>query len=133
MLRDSLRIRRELGERVAIAEDISRLARTFASAGEAETAARLLSSSRALYEELGASAPSFGTDRNEETLAIVRAQLDDASFDAAWDEGLRLTLDEAIALALDAKLVSGLYAFTVVPRAPNFSALRRVSSEAERA
>ena len=27
----------------------------------------------------------------------------------------------------------GLYAFTVVPRAPNFSALRRVSSNAERA
>jgi hypothetical protein len=30
-------------------------------------------------------------------------------------------------------LLSGLYAFTVVPRAPYFSALRRVSSNAERA
>jgi predicted ATPase len=100
MLGDSLRIRRELGERVAIAEDISRIARTFASAGEAATAARLLSGSRALYEELGARAPSFGTDRNEETLAIVRAQLDDVSFDAAWEQGSRLSLDEAVALAL---------------------------------
>ena len=101
MLRDSLRIRRELGERVAIAEDISRLARTSASAGEAETAARLLSGSRALYEELGASAPSFGTERNEETLAIIRARLDDDAFAAAWEAGAKLSLDQAVALALE--------------------------------
>ncbi len=30
-------------------------------------------------------------------------------------------------------LLSGLYALTVVPRAPNFSALRRVSAKVERA
>jgi hypothetical protein len=32
---------------------------------------------------------------------MIRRQLEDAAFAAAWQEGQRLTADEAIALALD--------------------------------
>jgi len=32
---------------------------------------------------------------------MIRAKLDDARFDEAWKEGRALTLDEAVALALD--------------------------------
>ena len=36
----------------------------------------------------------------DEALALVHAGLDDAAFDAAWEEGVRMSLDEAVALAL---------------------------------
>jgi len=39
--------------------------------------------------------------RNEETLTSIRKQLDDDSLAAAWEEGRALTIDEAIALALE--------------------------------
>ncbi len=38
---------------------------------------------------------------NETTLAAVRTQLDDAAFTETWQQGLELTLGEAMTLALD--------------------------------
>ena len=37
---------------------------------------------------------------NERTLAILHAQLDDATFAAAWAEGIAMTLEDAVAYAL---------------------------------
>jgi len=37
---------------------------------------------------------------NEETLALIHAQLDDPSFSEAWARGLAMTMGEAVALAL---------------------------------
>ena len=39
---------------------------------------------------------------NEETLTSVRTQLGEPAFADAWEQGRRLTGDEAVALALDA-------------------------------
>jgi hypothetical protein len=39
---------------------------------------------------------------NAETLARARVQLDDAAFAEAWEVGRTLTIDEGIAVALDA-------------------------------
>jgi len=68
--------------------------------GSARTAARLYSFSEALREEIGFSRSWFGK-LGEEMLSPVRAQLDEAAFAEAWDQGRKLTLDEAVALALD--------------------------------
>jgi hypothetical protein len=38
---------------------------------------------------------------NEETLATIRTQLDDGAFADAWEQGRKLTLEDAVALALD--------------------------------
>ena len=54
-----------------------------------------------LLEEIGASPPSLAKV-NEKTLMSIHAQLDDAAFAEAWDQGRALTADEAVALALDA-------------------------------
>jgi predicted ATPase/class 3 adenylate cyclase len=101
MLQESLRILRDLDDRLGIADDFGRLARTLAVAGKAEVAVRLVSHSEVLYEETGRSVPSWTAKRNEETLATIDAQLDDAAFAEAWEEGRALTTDEAVALALD--------------------------------
>ena len=77
-----------------------RFAAALACAGSTGTAARLLSSSKALDEETGVRRP-WVVERNEETLANIRAQLDETAFAGAWEQGRALTPDEAVALALD--------------------------------
>ena len=97
---DAYRIVRDLGEPVEIADSISRFASTLAFAGKANAAVRLLSCSEALREELGVRR-SWVIKRNEETLAIVQSELDEALFAEAWEQGRTLTADEAVTLALD--------------------------------
>jgi predicted ATPase len=103
MLRESLLISRDLGNRgnrLEIALSLRRSAQALALRGKAEAAARLLSSSEALREEIGFSRSWFG-EVNEETLAPIRKQLDEAAFAEEWARGKKLTIDEAVALALD--------------------------------
>jgi hypothetical protein len=44
--------------------------------------------------------PHLATE-NEITLAAIGGQLDEAAFAEAWEEGLSLTAEEAVALAFD--------------------------------
>jgi predicted ATPase len=101
MLAESLRIRRDLDDHVAIAENLARFARTLSVAGSATTAAGLLSSSEALREQIGSAAVPSVAKMNEGTLTAIRMQVDDTAFAEAWEEGRTLTIDEAVALALD--------------------------------
>jgi len=75
-------------------------ARVSAIAGKAEVAVQLLSATASKNEQIGAAELSFVDDLNEETLVIIRSQLDEAAFAKAWKAGRSLTLDEAVALAL---------------------------------
>jgi len=101
MLKESHRIHRDLGDPIGIARGLCRVARVLASVQRPGTAARLLSSSEALHEELGAGLRPWLAQMNEETLTAVRAQLDESAFAEAWEQGRLLTADEAVALALD--------------------------------
>jgi predicted ATPase/class 3 adenylate cyclase len=101
LMRDAYRIHRELGQRSEIADAISVCARIHAAAGRSHSAVRLLSSADAHYDELGVRPPPYVADRNAETEAIVRTQLDEDAFRRVWDEGRTLSADEAIALGLD--------------------------------
>ena len=67
--------------------------------GDAETAARLLASSEPLYEDVGGSMPWIAK-MTDEALARIRSELDESVFAEAWEEGRRLSADEAVALAL---------------------------------
>jgi len=100
MLKESLRIHRELGDLLDTAVDLCRFANVLASEGRAATAARLLSSFEALGEEIGTRRLGLA-EMNQETLTNIRAQLEDAAFAEAWEHGRALTVDEAVALALD--------------------------------
>ncbi|MDP9468661.1 MAG: hypothetical protein M3P32_08000 [Chloroflexota bacterium] len=101
LLKESLRIKRDLGDRIETAVGLCHAARTLAGAGRAETAAKLIACFEALSEEIGGS-NAWVRRMNEETLPMVRAQLDTADFAIAWEQGSRLTADKALALALDA-------------------------------
>jgi len=101
MLKESLRILSDLDDRLGIAENLSRVARTLAVAGSGLRAAELLGSSEALYDETGVAVLAWVAKMNHGTLATIRTQLDDAAATQALERGRALTLDEAVALALD--------------------------------
>lgn len=100
MLGEAYRVNRELGDAYRLPFIVCRFGRTLAAAGMAGTAARVLSSGVALLEEVGAS-ENWAASMNEQTLASIRTQLDEAAFAEAWEQGRKLTADEAVALALD--------------------------------
>jgi predicted ATPase/class 3 adenylate cyclase len=102
MLREAIRTEHVLGDLLGLAVDLGRLASVLALAGRAGDAARLLSSSEQLTEELGASVPFWAGRRNEQTLATIRTQLDEAAAADARERGRALTVDEAVSLALKA-------------------------------
>jgi predicted ATPase/class 3 adenylate cyclase len=100
LLKAALRIIRRGGHRQELAMDLRRFARAMASTGEPGIATMLLSRSEVLREQTGYVRRWFRA-LDEEELAPIRAQLDAASFAVAWEQGAKLTLDEAIQLALD--------------------------------
>jgi tetratricopeptide (TPR) repeat protein len=96
----SLRIYHDLGDPHGVAIELRRCGHAFALAGRAELAARLLAAGEILHADLGGTMP-WVARMEEEALASVRARLDDAVMAEAWEQGARLTMDEAVALALD--------------------------------
>ena len=101
MYEEALRIDRDQGALLQTSFDLCRFARALAIVGDApERAASLLAAAEAIREEIGAGTPPFLAKIVEEALAGIRAEIDDASFAAAWEEGKALSADEGVALAL---------------------------------
>ena len=91
---------RDLGSLQGTAQSLCGTALAFAVLlGRADTAALLLSCFEGLREQVGVS-EAWVTRMNERTLAAIRAQLDEAAFAEAWEQGRGLTVDEAVAVAL---------------------------------
>jgi hypothetical protein len=90
---------RGLEDQLLIAAGVCQFSRVLGLAGRPRAATRVLSSSVALLEEIGAM-PPWVARMVEETLATVRRELDEAAFAEAWQEGGELTADQAVELAL---------------------------------
>jgi predicted ATPase/class 3 adenylate cyclase len=92
---------RDLGSLHGLAQGLCRTAGSVAVLpGKADTATRLLSCFEAHREQIGVS-EAWVARMNEQTLAAIRARLDEAAFAEAWGDGQALTIDDAVALALD--------------------------------
>ncbi len=74
-------------------------ARVAAAEGKGELAARWLGAIDPHLALTGAMATPADRLEHERTLAAVHASLDDAAFDAAWNAGCALTLEQAVAEA----------------------------------
>ncbi len=99
LLEEAWELNRQLGDRFREAVLVCRFARAVAFAGRVETAARVLATGEMLYEEMGASPMGWLKRANDEALTLIRRQLDEAAVAEAWEEGRKLTADEAVALA----------------------------------
>lgn len=85
----------ETGDRSELSDVLSRVASALAAAGQFVPATRVLAKLMDIYDETGGSRSS-GADRDAATLALVKANLDDATFERAWNEGRALSEDEAL-------------------------------------
>jgi hypothetical protein len=85
-----------------IPDVLNRLGSVLATAGKAEPATRLLAKAAALNEEIGAGKRAFVAERNQVTLDKIRAEIDETTYRDAWEAGLTLSPDEAVALAMGA-------------------------------
>jgi len=96
-----LLLARETNFKLDMASSLAFIAGTSSETGQPERAVRLHGASEAALERMGAfhqPADKLEVDRN---IARVRAQLDEATFAAAWAEGRAMTLEQAVAYALD--------------------------------
>jgi non-specific serine/threonine protein kinase len=100
LVMESLPLSRELHDPGVTADHVRHFASVFAALGKAEVAVRLLAFAMKQYEELGLFLPDYVVKNKEKTLDAVRTQLDDDAVERAWEEGRRLTVDQAVALAL---------------------------------
>ena len=101
LFHESLRFSRRYGSRLGIALALVRLAAIATATGEHARAARLCAAAEALGETVREAAWAADRAAYDRDVAAVRARLDDPAVAAAWAEGRALSLDQAIALALE--------------------------------
>jgi predicted ATPase/class 3 adenylate cyclase len=100
LLSDSYAIDRGIGNPVFLAVDLTRFAAICTRRERSDVAARLLAKADVIREEVGYSPESWMAQEYEDTLTLVHARLDEAAFEAAWNEGRALSIDEAVEHAL---------------------------------
>jgi predicted ATPase/DNA-binding CsgD family transcriptional regulator len=99
--RRGLRLARERKDANEMADGLAVLAGAFSLLGRAQGAARLLGASEAASERVGAFHHPSDRPEIDRIIAAVRAQLDESAFDTAWDEGRKMTLEQAVVTALE--------------------------------
>jgi predicted ATPase/class 3 adenylate cyclase len=99
-LREGLQAAVTLGARLSIMLGLESMAGVHAVQGDPTRAARLLGAADALRKAIAA--PIGGGEKTDHDMlvAAARAALDEAAFNAAWNEGAILTPEQAIELAL---------------------------------
>lgn len=92
----------QAGERRLVAEELEGFAEVLAAQSKLDVAARLLAAAQALREEISYPLPSVDRTDYERKLGVVQSGLDKSTFERAWTEGRELTMEQAIAYALEA-------------------------------
>jgi predicted ATPase/class 3 adenylate cyclase/DNA-binding XRE family transcriptional regulator/catechol 2,3-dioxygenase-like lactoylglutathione lyase family enzyme len=101
LMRESLMAYRELGDPRRCALVLESLAETAGAAGQGERAAHLLGAATALRERLGTPLTASSQADVEQAVAEARAALGEEAWAAAFAAGKALSLEQAIAEALE--------------------------------
>jgi predicted ATPase/class 3 adenylate cyclase len=101
MLLESHRLHLAIGDPLQSAFDLFRFSHVLAVKKKAEAAAQAFACSDSLCAEMGMRLRSWDPEFFDETMAMIRSQLDEAAFAEAWEKGRKLTVEAAVALALD--------------------------------
>jgi ATP/maltotriose-dependent transcriptional regulator MalT len=102
---EALPLFQTLGDRWGIALQLLALAGVAAGLGQWVWAARLLGTSAALNETLGASHPPAVQARYDFAVATIRAALGEEPFAAEWREGREMTLEQVLVAPQQVTLV----------------------------
>ena len=98
---ECLRLLREQGSRSGLGDCYERLAWVASARGDPARAARLLGAAEAVRAATGAALAPVRRAEHDAVVAAVRAALGAAALAAAWAEGATLSLEQAIAYALE--------------------------------
>ena len=101
LLEEGLVLSRKLGSMVNAAEILETLAEMAGALGYGTRAARLWGAADTLREVTGSPWAPLERRLHEPYLAAVRSGVDEADWRAAWEEGRAMTLEDAIAYALE--------------------------------
>lgn len=99
---EALQTLRDLGDLAGAAECLNELALVMAGTGRHEPAAVAWGAMSVLLERAGAPLQPSLRAEHDAAVAAVREAAGPAAFEAAWERGRRLTLDAAVAFALEA-------------------------------
>jgi non-specific serine/threonine protein kinase len=98
---EGLRISQELQDRLSIANCLVGLAGVLAILGQGQRAAQLFGAAEALRDTLGAQIQPGDRPDYEANLAFIRSELDESTFEAAWNQGRAMPLERLVASALE--------------------------------
>ena len=96
----ALALSRDVDDKLNVADCLEGLAGPVTRLGQAASAARLLGSTAALREAIGAPVAAHFRATYDQIVAATRAKIGEAAFEAAWAAGRALPLERAIAEAL---------------------------------
>jgi tetratricopeptide (TPR) repeat protein len=100
-LGESLEVRQEIGDKGGCAWCLERLAGVAMMQGQPERAVHLFGSAAALRSSIGSVIDPVDQANYKKNLNSLRAKLGGEEYKAAWDEGRALTLEQAVAYALE--------------------------------
>lgn len=98
---ESLQQSQESNDRLGLANALIGFGRLSLAAGKLDRAARLLAAAEALHTITGAVMPVFQRSRFDRDLAATCAGLDEQAFAAEYETGKKMTVEEAIAYAIN--------------------------------
>ena len=101
LLQEGIGVWHELGDRRGIARCLEALAELWGAQGQPERMARLLGAAQTLREAVRSPLPVSERTRHERRVAAARAALDHQDFAHRWAEGRAMTLEQALACALE--------------------------------
>ena len=100
---EGLTISKELGDKQGIGFALMELADVAAGQGQTARAARLWAAAEALRAAIDSPLPSYMQAGYDRKTAAARVSLGEAAYERAWEVGRAMTVEEAIAYALNTK------------------------------
>ncbi len=99
--RQAVHLAQKMNNRLLISTSLPGVAGSLGLKGHSQRAARLLGASETALEGMGAFHHPFDPPEIDRIIASLHGQLDDATFEAAWAEGRGMSLEQAVAEALE--------------------------------
>ncbi|MCI0696514.1 tetratricopeptide repeat protein [candidate division KSB1 bacterium] len=93
---ESMGLNRDLGNRLGLANVLAGFGDLALAKNNPARSARLFAAAEALHQDIGAPMPPYQKMRFEREVALARAQLGEEAFAAAWSEGMKMTMAEAV-------------------------------------
>ena len=97
--RDLLPKWKDLGHRAAVAHELECIAYILSKKDQPQRAVTILGAADSLRRTIGSTATPLELVEYESELSSLHEKMDGAAFQSAWQEGQRLNMEEAIALA----------------------------------